>query len=172
VTADPFSALGLPIRPDLTDDEIRAAWRRIAESTHPDLPGGGDPGRYAAASAAWTELRTPGGRGEAYADLRSGRATAVPGPGLGRATAVPGPGDGRATAGAGQHRAPAPPAVTVAARVRRGRPLLLALRVVIAAGVCVAAFGVVGPQPAAWGLAVGALTWLLLTARHDLAPPS
>jgi hypothetical protein len=26
-------------------------------------------------------------------------------------------------------------------------------------------------QPAAGGLTAGALTWLLLTARHDLAPP-
>ena len=167
MTADPFTALGLPIRPDLTDDEVRSAWRRIAAATHPDLPGGGDPGRYAAASAAWTALRTPDGRGEAYADLRSGRAATA----AGRA-AAPGPGAGRATAGAGQHRAPAPPAATLAARARRGRPLLLALRVVIAAGVCVAAFGVVGPQPAAWGLATGALTWLLLTARHDLMPPA
>jgi hypothetical protein len=30
---------------------------------------------------------------------------------------------------------------------------------------------VVGAQPAAGGLTAGALTWLLLTARHDLAPP-
>lgn len=30
MTAGPFAALGLPTRPDLTDDDIRAAWRRIA----------------------------------------------------------------------------------------------------------------------------------------------
>jgi hypothetical protein len=57
------------------------------------------------------------------------------------------------------------------ARIRRGRPALLAVRVAGAAGVCVAAFGIVGAQPAAAGLVTGALTWLLLTARHDLRPP-
>ena len=69
MTAGPFSALGLPARPDLTDDDIRAAWRRIAANTHPDRADGGDPARFAAAAAAYTELRTRYGRGEAYADL-------------------------------------------------------------------------------------------------------
>jgi len=40
---DPFAALGLAARPDLTDDDVRAAWRRIAASTHPDRADGGDP---------------------------------------------------------------------------------------------------------------------------------
>jgi curved DNA-binding protein CbpA len=66
---DPFSALGLPARPGLTDDEVRAAWRRVAAATHPDRPDGGDPARFAAAAAAYTTLRTPFGRGEALADL-------------------------------------------------------------------------------------------------------
>src|SRR5205807_5432975 len=85
VTAGPFAALGLPARPDLTDDDIRAAWRRIAAATHPDRADGGDPARFAAAAAAYTELRTRYGRGEAYADLttRSSPATRTrprPGP--------------------------------------------------------------------------------------------
>jgi hypothetical protein len=160
VTADPFAALGLPAGADLTDDDVRAAWRRIAAGTHPDRADGGDPERYAVASAAYADLRTGAGRGEAYADLFFARATAAPGPAA-----------ARATAGAGEHRAPARPATTLATRVRRGRPLLLALRVAITAGVCAAAFGAVGQQPAAWGLAAGALTWLVLTARHDLLPP-
>ena len=42
---DPFTALGLPARPDLTDEQVRAAWRTIAAATHPDRPGGGDPAR-------------------------------------------------------------------------------------------------------------------------------
>ena len=49
----PFTALGLPARPDLTDEQVRTAWRAIAAATHPDRPGGGNPARYAAASAAY-----------------------------------------------------------------------------------------------------------------------
>ncbi len=70
---DPFAVLGLPTRPDLTGDEIRAAWRRMAAATHPDRADGGDPARYAEAAAAYTTLRTASGRGEAYADLAARR---------------------------------------------------------------------------------------------------
>ena len=66
---DPFTALGLPARPDLSDEQVRAAWRQVATATHPDRPDGGDPARYAAASAAYVILRTARGRSEAYADL-------------------------------------------------------------------------------------------------------
>src|SRR6266851_7194591 len=66
---DPFTALGLPPGPDLTDEQVRAAWRAIATATHPDRPDGGNPARYATASAAFQVLRTPWGRSEAYADL-------------------------------------------------------------------------------------------------------
>ena len=59
---NPFAALGLPERPDLTDEEVRAAWRKIASATHPDRADGGDLARYTAASAAYAELRTPWGR--------------------------------------------------------------------------------------------------------------
>jgi len=184
VSAGPFAALGLPARPDLTDDDIRAAWRRIAAATHPDRADGGDPARFAAAAAAYTELRTRYGRGEAYADLTTGnwRRPAPAGPAARRQTAPRGtaphresPAD-RVTAPHREsaHREPAPhrePAARLAARVRRGRPALLALRIAIAAAITVAAFAVAGAQPAAGGLATGALTWLLLTARHDLAPP-
>ena len=55
--------------------------------------------------------------------------------------------------------------------IRRGRPALLALRLAITAGISAASFGVVGAQPAAGGLTIGAVTWFLLTARRDLAPP-
>jgi hypothetical protein len=210
VTADPFTALGLPVRPDLTDDDVRSAWRRIAAATHPDRADGGDPDRFAVAAAAYTDLRTRDGRGEAYADLAAGRrrrrgpAGRVPpphpraAPAGTRGGSVPGstPAPGttpaphttprpEATApGATPPRAAATPvsprgrrghggpaAAALAARIRRGRPVLLALRVAITAGVCAAAFGIVGVQPAAAGLAAGALTWLLLTARHDLMPP-
>ncbi len=75
--ADPFAVLGLPARPDLSDDDIRAAWRRIAAAVHPDRADGGDPARFAEAAAAYTTLRTEFGRREAYADLAARR----PGPG-------------------------------------------------------------------------------------------
>ncbi len=66
---DPFAALGLPARADLTDEDVRAAWRRIAAATHPDRDDGGDPARFGAAAAAYDTLRTSFGRGEALADL-------------------------------------------------------------------------------------------------------
>src|SRR3954447_15995283 len=66
---NPFEALGLPTRPDLTDEQVPGAWRAIAAATHPDRPDGGDLARYTAASAAYAELRTPWSRSEAYADL-------------------------------------------------------------------------------------------------------
>jgi len=197
VTAGPFAALGLPARPDLTDDDIRAAWRRIAAATHPDRADGGDPARFAAAAAAYTDLRTRYGRGEAYADLTT---PSSPAPGRRRRPAPAGPPSRRQTAPhpegpADRITAPHPQtaphressadrittphpetahratAARLAARIRHGRPALLALRTAIAAAITAAAFAVAGAQPAAAGLTVGALTWLLLTARHDLAPP-
>jgi hypothetical protein len=68
---DPFAALGLSGQPELTDDDIRAAWRRVAAATHPDRADGGDPEAFAAAAAAYSELRTGFGRNEALADLRA-----------------------------------------------------------------------------------------------------
>ena len=186
MTADPFTVLGLPVRPDLTDDDVRSAWRRIAAATHPDRADGGDPDGYAVASAAYTELQTPSGRGEAYADVAAGSRWR---PGLRGRAAAPRPragaaeGNSRAARGSTPPRAGARatgsrglrgharPAAALASRIRRGRPGLLTLRCAITAGVCGAAFGVVGGQPAAAGLAAGAVTWLLLTGRHDIMPP-
>ena len=85
--ADPFAVLGLPAAAGLTDDQVRAAWRRIAAATHPDRADGGDPAVFAAAAAS--------------------------------------------------------------------------LGCVLAAGA----------RPATPALITGILTWLVLTARHDLAPP-
>ena len=141
MTADPFRALGLPARPDLTDDDVRAAWRRVAAATHPDRADGGDPARFAVAAAAYTELRTRYGRGEACADLAAGNSRRQ------------------------RRSGPVPP------HARAARPDLLALRIAIAAGISAAAFAVAGAQPAAAGLAAGALTWLVLTARRDLMAP-
>lgn len=56
------------------------------------------------------------------------------------------------------------------ARVRYGRPVVLAVRVVLAAGVVAVAQVAVPGDPAVPGLAVGAMTWLILTGRLDIAP--
>ena len=159
---------------------------RVAAATHPDRADGGDPARFAAAAAAYTELRTRYGRGEAYADLTTRN---TPAPGNQQRPAPPAPVPRRDTAphhettpdrDTATHRDTASQPNTprretpagLAIRIHRGRPALLALRIAIAAAISAAAFAAAGAQPAAGGLAAGALTWLLLTARHDLAPPS
>ena len=174
--AGPFAALGLPPRADLTDDDVRAAWRRIATATHPDRADGGDPGRFAGAAAAYTVLRTRSGRGEALADLDS------PSPAPGRPQ-VPASRPRRRPDTLGRPDGAAQPgtlrvswpghlsAARLLSRIRRGRPGRLALRVLIAAVLSAVAVAVAGSQPATPALITGALTWLLLTARHDLAPP-
>jgi len=73
VNDDPFLVLGLPAQAGVGDDDVRAAWRRIAAATHPDRDDGGDPARFGAAAAAYALLRTADGRGEALADLASAR---------------------------------------------------------------------------------------------------
>jgi len=56
-------------------------------------------------------------------------------------------------------------------RVRRGRPLRLLARALVAGALALAALHLVAGQPAAPALVTGAITWFLLTARADLAPP-
>lgn len=81
---DPFTVLGLPPWPDLDDQTVKEAWAAIAAQTDPDRPDGGDPARYAQATAAYHELSCPWGRSEAFADLleaawAEGRYDAYPG---------------------------------------------------------------------------------------------
>jgi curved DNA-binding protein CbpA len=159
--ADLFAVLGLPAEPGLTDDDVRAAWRRIATATHPDRADGGDPARFAEAAAAYTVLRTRFGRGEALADLAD--------------AARPHPAGPRVRLR--RSRSAAPNERWLAARrlwsrACRGRPLRLALRACLAAAACAASAVAVGAHPATPAIIVGAVTWLVLTARHDLAPPS
>jgi curved DNA-binding protein CbpA len=154
--ADPFRGLGLEPRPDLTDDEVHAAWRRIASATHPDREDGGDPERFADAAAAYTVLRTRSGRGEALADLKARPS----GTGSGGQRPVMARWHGQRFA-----------AVTrLLARARRGRSARLALRILAAVAAAAAAVAAAGPHPAAPALVTGVATWLVLTARHDLAP--
>ncbi len=150
---DPFAVLGVEPRADLTDEEVHAAWRRAATATHPDRADGGDPPRFAEAAAAYTALRTRFGRGEALADLRAAR------PGRPAPWRRNGP------------RRGARAAARLPGRIRRGRPARLALRVLAALAAAAAAVAAAGPHPAAPALVTGVATWLVLTARRDLAPP-
>lgn len=173
MTQNPFAVLGVPARADLTDDDVRAAWRRLAAATHPDRADGGDPARFAAAAAAYTVLRTRSGRGEALADLTVPAAQPAP-----RSHPVPiappphpaGPAPPPRPAGTGATRRRWLRAGPLTARIRHGRPARLLLRVAIAAAVSAGAVAVAGARPATPALIVGALTWLLLTAPRDLAP--
>ena len=141
--SDPFRVLGLPTHAGLSDDDVRAAWRRIAAATHPDREDGGDPARFGAAAAAYAALRTGYDRREALADL---------GP---RTRAAP----------------RARPSVRGRERASR-RPGVLAVRVLAAAAVGAGAFVVAGWAPASLGMLAGALTWLIATGRHDITKPA
>jgi hypothetical protein len=166
---DPFATLGLPACPDLTDEQVRAAWRAVAAATHPDRPDGGDLPTYTTASTAYTILRTGWGRSEAWADLPPARRTTPDRP-------VPvRPGyDDRAHAPAPPQRSRGRPLAGIArlpARAWHGRPARLAARLAVAAiaAVLVAVSG--AGTPAITGVITGTATWLILTARGDLAPP-
>ncbi len=140
---DPFRALGLPAGADLSDDDVRAAWRRVAAATHPDRDDGGDPARFGAAAAAYAALRTAYGRGEALADLgfHLGHGPRAP-----RRRRVRAGATGLGTRGIG----------------------LLALRVVAATAVCAGALLAAGWSPASIAVLAGALTWLVVSGRHDI----
>jgi hypothetical protein len=165
---DPFALLGLPTRPGLSDDDVRAAWRRIAAATHPDREDGGDPARFGAAAGAYVMLRTGFGRGEALADLGL---SATPDPGGRHVHRSRRPPDGPARGG--RHRAGRETSVGRPLRVRlprltwqNRRPGGLALRVACAAAVGVVAIVISGWSPGVVGVLAGVLTWLLATARH------
>ena len=164
MSTNPFEALGLPTRPDLTDEQVRAAWRAIATATHPDRADGGDVARYTAATAAYVTLRTPWGRSEAYADVAAARHDTAPLPVV--------------AAGPAGDTPPARPGELFAAftwllpaRIRYGRPGRLLIRGAVAALLCLGVLAVVGGQPVAPPLVMALISWFLVTGRSDLAPP-
>jgi hypothetical protein len=170
VTANPFAALGLPERPDLTDEEVRAAWRALAAATHPDRPDGGDVARYTAATAAYAQLRTGWGRSEAFADLAAGADDTAPLP------VVPGPEpspDAEPSPGVASARLTWSPDALwlLPSRIRYGRPLRLLIRALAAALLSLAVLNLIPGQPAEPALVTGLILWFLLTSRSDLAPP-
>jgi hypothetical protein len=151
---NPFASLGLPPAPGLTDEEVRAAWRRAAARTHPDRDDGGDPAAYTAAATAYAQLRTPWGRSEALADLAppdhvppAAPAAVAPGTAALRWLAI------------------------LPARVRHGRPLRLAARAIAAAAAALLALAVIPGSPSVPAIIVGCALWVAFTARADLAPP-
>jgi hypothetical protein len=168
VSTNPFDALGLPVRPDLADEQVRAAWRAIAVATHPDRADGGDVARYTAATAAYVALRSGWGRSEAYADVTAAADDTSPLP----VTA----------AAAGSLADPVGPAVgprealdaytrQLPGRIRYGRPLRLVIRGAVAALLCQAVLAVIPGDPAAPPLVAALITWFAVTGRSDLAPP-
>jgi curved DNA-binding protein CbpA len=152
MTGSPFRALGLDADPGLTDDDVRAAWHRVAAVTHPDRADGGDPAAFRAAAAAYSDLRTGYGRGEALAELAR-RPAVRPARRL-RAAATPG------TVTAMAWRWPA--------RIRGGRPIRLALLVLGAVALSLLAVIIDGGQPASLAIIAGAATWVLRGGRRYL----
>jgi hypothetical protein len=153
---NPFQVLGLPVRADLSDAQVRTAWRDIAARTHPDRPGGGDITAYTAAATAYAQLRTAWGRSEAYADH------AVTDP------HVPAP----ATTPArwpGQNLGPG--LLLLPARIRHGRPLWLLARALAAVLMSLLVLALIPGQPAGPAVVTGLVIWFCFTARADLAPP-
>jgi curved DNA-binding protein CbpA len=147
-----FDVLGLAASSQLTDDDVRSAWRRIAAATHPDRADGGDPEAFATAAAAYTTLRTAARRAEMLAELRDPAGGRVPG------RPVPG------------RKAPLPRILLLLAwRIRQGRPGRLALQLLGAAAPGALAVAAVGWQPASLAVITGTLTWLVLTGRGELA---
>jgi hypothetical protein len=256
--ADAFAVLGVPHRPDVTDEDVRRAYRARLRVVHPDA--GGDAAAAAAVTAAYDALRSGVRRGELLAAAMTERSDPAPrrvrpsGPGRPRSRAPGSPPDParraelRARVAAGRAAQGLPPVITdpatlariadlmVAmepgaaarsragprsagaawagpgdagrprdisswrretrrrwareqepaapvpaggwwlgrawARVRYGRPGWLAARVVLAVAVVTVAQVVVPGDPAVPALGVGAVTWLILTGRLDLAPRS
>jgi hypothetical protein len=152
---NPFEVLGLPVRADLSDAQVRAAWRAIAAQTHPDRLDCGDAGAYTAAASAYAQLRTGWGRSEAYADL------AIAGP------HIPAPEPPARWLGANL----GPGVLLIPGRIRRGRPLRLLLRALAAALLCLLVLAVIPGQAAGPAVVTGLIMWFFFSARADLAPP-
>jgi hypothetical protein len=153
---NPFEVLGLPVRADLSDAQVRTAWRNIAARTHPDRSDGGDVATYTAAATAYAQLRTGWGRSEAYADL------AITEPHL----PAPSPSPVRwPGANLGLRLLPVP------ARIRHGRPVRLLLRALAAALLSLLVLALIPGQAAGPAIVTGLTVWFFFSARADLAPP-
>jgi len=153
---NPFQVLGLPVRPDLSDAQVRAAWRAIAAQTHPDRLDCGDTGAYTEAANAYAQLRTAWGRSEAYADL------AITDP------YVPASGPQARWPGQNQWQG----LLLIPTRIRHGRPLRLLTRALVAAVLSLLVLVLIPGQPAGPAVVTGLVTWFFFSARADLAAPA
>jgi hypothetical protein len=153
---NPFEVLGLPVRADLSDAQVRTAWKDIAARTHPDRPGGGDITAYTAAAAAYAQLRTAWGRSEAYADHATDQPY-IPSPGASPA-GPPGIGVLRAL-------------LLIPARIRHGRPVRLLLRALAAVLLSLLVLALIAGQASGPAVVTGLAIWFFFSARADLAPP-
>jgi curved DNA-binding protein CbpA len=162
---------------DLVSPSPGSRWPRAARARFPDTSRDTGPPRTDPDSAA-----SPPGAALPGAALRPGPASpaAPPGATPREAPARPGRASPMATSPGVPLRAVASGTrrpewmgrlsrVRLLSRIRRGRPARLALRFLIAAAVAAIAVAAVGAQPATPALITGAVTWLLLTGRHDLA---
>src|SRR5450755_2567100 len=154
---NPFTVLGLPTDPDVSDEQVRAAWRAIAAATHPDRPDGGNITQYTAAANAYAQLRTAWGRSEAYADLAVDESYIVADAPLRR------PANGA--------RQLVRTGWLIPARIWCGRPRRLALRALLTALLSLTVVNLLPGQPSGSAVVTGPVTWFVLTARGDLAPP-
>jgi hypothetical protein len=134
---DAFRVLGLVYDPDLTDDDVRAAYLLRLRAAHPD--GGGNGEAAAAVTAAYDALRSEVQRGELLAAVtvdRDGAATAGGGPARRQRGGRPG-GGGRG-AGSGPGRVPDAarraelPARVAASRAAQGLPPFITDEVTLA----------------------------------------
>jgi curved DNA-binding protein CbpA len=252
--ADAFAVLGLPYRIDLTDEDVRRAYRARMRAVHPDA--GGDTYAAAAVTAAYDALRSGVRRGDLLAAAMITRTDPAPPehagghrqsrPDAARRAQL------RATVAAGRQAQGLPPQITdpatlariaelmtavergasarqqaplpvgadwrpaltaptprvsawrtegrrrfmrdyeereasavaavqaagpsrwqqALAQIRHGRPIWLCARIMLAGGVVMGAQLATAGDPAIPALAVGAVTWLVLTGRLDLAPRS
>ena len=117
----------------------------------------GTPARYTAAS---DRLRPAPHRVGTVGGLRrpDRRPALHPRPGRDSCPARPGAGIVRA-------------ALLLPARIRHGRPLRLLPRAIIAAVLSLLVLHLVPGQPSGPAVVTGLITWFVLTARGDLAPP-
>ena len=112
--------------------------------------------RYTAAATAYAQLRTAWGRSEAYADLTADQ------PYVARS----------------RPHGPDPPgcrempaAALIPARIRHGRPASCSPAPCSPPSLSLAVVNLLPGQPSGPAVVTGLITWFVLTARGDLAPP-
>jgi len=117
------------------------------------------------------QVRTAWGRSEAHADLTAQASLDAQDPVTAPLPVIPArhPPPGRPPGARPAHRLAG--LGQLPSRIRRGRPLRLLLRAVIAAVLALAVLQLIPASPAAPADTAGLVLWFVLTGRKDLAPP-